>query len=162
MIEFKRTTDNDLLKILELYNYYIKNSTATFHLENLTLDKMKDALPLNHSKYKTFTIYFNKEFCGYCYFGNYKPRQAYNRTAELSLYLRPEFQQKGIGTETLMFLEKEAIQAKIKNLIGVITYENSSSVKLFTKMGYEMVGHLKNIGEKFGRILDVVIFQKEI
>jgi len=32
----------------------------------------------------------------------------------------------------------------------------------FKKSGYTRCAHMKNIGEKFGKILDVVIYQKEI
>ena len=44
--------------------------------------------------------------------------------------------------------------------MGIITAENESSVKLFERMGYEKCGHFKQVGEKFGRILDVVAYQK--
>ncbi len=162
MVEFKETTYSDLIQILELYNYYIKNSLATFHMEPLSLDDIQKALPLNHNLYKTYTVFSDGDFCGYCYLGNYKPRQAYNRSAEITLYLKPEFQKKGIGQQTLEYLENYAANNGIKNLIGVITYENTGSIRLFTKMGYKQVGLMKNIGEKFNRILDVAIFQKEI
>ena len=73
-----------------------------------------------------------------------------------------EYNGKGIGRKTLEFLEEEAIKKGIRNLLGVITVENISSVKLFNKMGYQKVSHLKNIGEKYGRLLDVLTYQKEI
>jgi phosphinothricin acetyltransferase len=162
MIRFKPSSEIDLPELLDLYNYHILNTTATFHLNPLSLNEMRNALPLNHSIYKTFTIYYNHQFCGYCYLNNYRPRQAYDRTAEITLYLKPEYHRKGIGRETLMFLESEAKKTNIKNLLGVITFENTASIVLFEKMAYTKVAHLKNIGEKFGRILDVTIFQKEI
>jgi phosphinothricin acetyltransferase len=52
--------------------------------------------------------------------------------------------------------------AGIHVLVGTLTAENAASVRLFEKAGYVKCAHLKNIGEKFGRILDVVIYQKEI
>lgn len=162
MISFKLTEENDFPKIVELYNYFVLNTTATFHLQPLGHDEMRKALPLNHSIYRTFTIYYDGQFCGYCYLGNYRPRQAYDRTAEITVYLKPDFHHKGIGRKTLTFLEGEAKKANIKNLLGVITFENTASIELFEKMTYSKVAHLKNIGEKFGRILDVTIFQKEI
>lgn len=162
MIEFKIAGEADYENILHVYNYYIKNSTATFHLEELKLDEIKASLPTNSDLYKTFIINYNGGFCGYCYINNWKPRQAYNRSVELTLYIKPEFQGKGIGRKTLEFLEEYAKKRRIRNLLGVITLENVASIMLFKKMGYEKVGHLKNIGEKFGRLLDVVTYQKQI
>lgn len=162
MIEFKDVNENDYAAILNVYNYYIKNSTATFHMHELSEQEIKASLPKNHKVYKTYTIWFNSEFCGYCYINYWKPRHAYDLSVELTLYIKPEFQGKGIGRQTLEFLEQTSKQKGLKNLLGVITLENTASIKLFEKMGYEKVGHLKNIGEKFGRVLDVVTYQKQI
>lgn len=162
MLKFKEICESEYKQILDVYNFYIQNSTATFHLHDLTLDEIKANLPKINDIYKVYTIYFKDEFCGYCYLNNWKPRQAYNRSAEITLYLKPEFHGNGIGRKALEFLEEKAVASGLKNLLGVITLENTASIKLFEKMGYEKVGHMKNIGEKFGRLLDVVTYQKEI
>ena len=47
-------------------------------------------------------------------------------------------------------------------LMGIISGDNAGSIKLFEKAGYEKCGHFRQIGEKFGRILDVVAYQKFI
>lgn len=47
-------------------------------------------------------------------------------------------------------------------LVGILCGENPASIRLMEKSGYFRCAHLKNIGEKFGRILDVVMDQKEI
>ncbi|MDA3890508.1 MAG: GNAT family N-acetyltransferase [Salinivirgaceae bacterium] len=117
---------------------------ATFHLENITLDQMVSSLPLNHNVYKTFTILFNNEFCGYCCLNNWKPRQAYDRLVELTLYIKPQFHGKGVGKQTLIFLEQVAIKANLMNFLGVITLENTASVKLFEKMGCRRQGLFVN------------------
>ena len=59
-------------------------------------------------------------------------------------------------------LENIAKEQGINNLVGVITADNEASIKLFERDGYFKVGHLKNIGVKFGKALDVVSYQKEI
>lgn len=161
-VKFQAITENDYTFILKVYNYFIENSTATFHTGKISVNELKQILPFRDSMYETYIILYNNQACGYCYINNWKPRPAYKISAEISLYIMPEFQGKGIGSKTLKFLEKEAKQKGIMNLLGVITAENSGSVALFSKMRYEKVSHLKNIGEKFGRLLDVVTYQKEI
>lgn len=161
-IEFQEITENDYDFILKVYNYYIENSTATFHTKKVGVNELKKTLPYRQSLYTTYIILYKNVPCGYCYINYWKPRQAYKISAEISLYIMPKFQGKGIGSETISFLEKGAKQKGIKNLLGVITEENTSSVALFSKLGYHKVSHLKNIGEKFGRLLDVVTYQKEI
>lgn len=57
-------------------------------------------------------------------------------------------------------LEKMAKKTDIKVLIGVISGDNQQSIKLFEKCGFEKCAHFKKVGEKFGKILDVVAYQK--
>ena len=151
MVTFRLATIDDLPYITELYNYFIQTSIATFHTDVLNTDDFNMLLPFGHPVYQTFLI-----------LENYKPRQAYDRTAEVTIYLHPDAQGKGIGKQALLFLEKQVEATYIKNLMGVICAENESSIALFAKSGYQKVAHFHQVGEKFGRILDVVVYQKEI
>ena len=67
-----------------------------------------------------------------------------------------------IHANPISIIEPNFKEQGIKNLVGVITSENSGSLKLFERCGYFKCGHLKNIGIKFGRALDVISYQKEI
>lgn len=152
---------DDLAFICDVYNYYIKNSTATFHTEHVGIEEIKTIVPYNHHKYETFIIKNKKgENCGYAYLGYYKPRQAYDRTAEVTIYLKPDMSGKGYGKEALDLIETIAKTKDIKVLLGVITAENEASVRVFEKCEYEKCAHFKQVGEKFGKILDVVIYEK--
>lgn len=162
LIAFKPLEPTDMEFACSVYNYYVLKSTATFHTEPVSVDAFASGLPMNHSLYQSYLITCEGKPCGYVYLGNWKPRQAYNRSDEVTLYIEKDFHGKGIGKNSLMFIEAEARKRGIKNLLGVITFENKASIHLFEKSGFQKVGHLKNIGEKFGRLLDVVTYQKEI
>lgn len=161
-ITFNTLQEKDLAIVKEIYDYYILHSTATFHTEQITIDELKEFILIGHPKYKSFLIEYDGATCGYCYFIWYKKRQAYDRTAEVTLYLRPEFHGMGIGKKVLLQLEHEALQVGIKNLLGIITGENEASISLFEKCGYENCARFRQVGEKFGRLLDVVAYQKII
>jgi phosphinothricin acetyltransferase len=162
MVEFSQVTNTDLAAILAIYNDYILNSTATFHSEKLSKNDLEEFLYVSHLKYPLFLIRGNDEIIGYCFLTQYKKRQAYDRSAEMSIYLKPEFTGKGIGLVALNHLEAAAKKAGIHVLVGTICGENHASIRLMEKSGYSKCAHLKNIGEKFGKILDVVVYQKEI
>lgn len=162
MIVFAPVRENDLIAIREIYNYYILNTTATFHNELITIPELKDFLYINNPKYPSFVMKEDDRIIGYCFLTRHKNRQAYDRTAELSIYLQPEFTGKGIGSGALHYLEDAARKAGICVIIGTLCGENHASIRLMEKNGYTQCAHLKNIGEKFGKILDVVMYQKEI
>lgn len=161
-IDFEVLQEQHLPQIKSIYDWYIQNSTATFHTEPIKIDQLKEFIYIGHPLYKSFLINYGEELAGYCILTNHKKRQAYDRTAEVTIYLKPEFQKKGIGLVALDHLENQAKALGLKNLIGVITGDNLGSIALFEKAGYTKCAHFKNIGEKFNKVLDVVAYQKEI
>ena len=161
-IEFVDLVEAHLVIVKDIYNYYIENTTATYYTEKISINELKEFIPIQNNKYKSFLINIDNECCGFCYYSQYKKRQAYDRTAELSIYLKPEYTGKGIGKTAIDYLENVARQNGISVLIGIISGDNESSQKTFQESGYEKCGHFKQIGEKFNKILDVVNYQKII
>jgi phosphinothricin acetyltransferase len=161
-LKFRPINEEDYFSIKEIYDYYIAHSTATFHTEPISIHELQEFIFVDHQRYPAMLIYCDDVLAGYCYLSYFKKRQAYDRSAEITLYLKPEFCGKGLGHKILLFIESEAKKKNIRNLIAVITGNNSPSIKLFEKCGYTKCAHFKNIGEKQGQILDVVDYQKEI
>ncbi len=159
-LEFTSMKEEDLLQVKEIYDYYILHSTATFHIEPITIGELKEYIYLNHPRYASYMIICNDTPAGFCYYTHFKKRQAYDRTAEVAIYLRPEFCDKGIGPKVLSYLEKVAQGRGFKNFIALVTGNNFSSIKLFERAGYKKVAHFEQVGEKMGLILDVIAFQK--
>jgi L-amino acid N-acyltransferase YncA len=159
-IDFIPLRDEDFETVKEIYDHYILQSTATFHTEKISVSELKEVIFSDHPVYKSYLIDYAGVTCGFCYFTQYKKRQAYDRTSEVTIYLRPEFSGKGTGKIALEFLEKNARENGIKVFIGIITGDNKSSIRLFENAGYEKCAHFKEVGEKFGKILDVVAYQK--
>jgi L-amino acid N-acyltransferase YncA len=157
---FQKAGEIDLDMILDIYNFYINTSTATFDLGEVSREVFCQRVFIGHDKYPTYLIYYFGEMIGFCYLTQFRKKKAYDRTAEAGLYLKPGFTAKGIGGEVVAFLEKVALTKQIRVLIASISAENAASIKLCQKMGYEKCAHYKEVGEKFGRILDVVEYQK--
>jgi phosphinothricin acetyltransferase len=161
-IRFEEIRDEGLPEVKKIYDWYVANSTATFHTEPISVDQLKEFLYTGHPVYTSYLIFADTDIAGYCFLTYHKKRQAYDRTAEVTVYLKPEFSKKGIGQVALGWLEKIAGGNGLKNLIGTISGDNEGSIALFQKAGFTKCAHFKNVGEKFGKVLDVVAFQKEI
>ncbi|SFW17258.1 phosphinothricin acetyltransferase [Sinomicrobium oceani] len=161
-ITFRELQQEDFPEIKKIYDWYIAHSTATFHTEPVTITELKEFIYTGHPLYIAALIYADDEIAGYLYMTPYKKRQAYNRTAEVTLYLKPEMSGKGIGRKAMNYLEERAVVNGLKNLLGIITGDNTASISLFEKCGYTRCACFKNVGEKFGKILDVVAYQKEL
>lgn len=151
-----------LKEILDIYNYYVLNSTVTFHTNTLTPEEMKELLFFTDLRYRSFVIKDNKVICGYVILTKHHIREAYNSTADVTVYLKHDYEAKGLGSHAVQFVENFAKQQGFHTLIAKICGENNKSIKLFERNGYVKCAHYKEVGTKFGRLLDVVSYQKII
>jgi L-amino acid N-acyltransferase YncA len=136
MVTFSPVMENDLGKIKEIYDYYILNTTATFHSEPVTIPELRDFLFIGDPKYPSFCIREDYTTVGYCFLTRYKNRQDYDRTAEFSIYVQPEYAGRGMGSIALKYLEEAAKNAGSRVIIGTLCGENLASIRLMEKCGY--------------------------
>ena len=96
-----------------------------------------------------------KQVVGYAYATQWKPRGAYRRTVETTVYIHQSFQGKGYGK--LLYLELiEALKAQEYHaLLGGISLPNEGSIVLHEKVGFKKAGQLREVGFKFDRWIDV-------
>jgi phosphinothricin acetyltransferase len=70
------------------------------------------------------------------------------------------FRGRGIGRQLKAAILNEATRLGFHSLIARITEESHASLHLNLAFGFRHVGTLKEVGRKFGRLLDVHILQK--
>lgn len=159
-IVFEELKKEEIEEILHIYNYYVLNSSATFHKHIVDLEEMKSIVFFKGPVYKTFAIKNKGNICGYVLITTFYKREGFNGTAEVSIYLDHRYKGKGIGRLALDFIEEYAKSFGLHSLVAIICSENTESIRLFETEGYNICGHYKEAGTKFGRKLDVLVFQK--
>lgn len=159
-ISIEEATETHLEEMRRIYNYYVLNSTATWHETELAKEDMKDLIILDNDMYGTFVILDDGTVCGYASIRAYKAREGYNATAEIGIYLSKDCTGRGLAAEALRRLEAFAVDKGLHVLIATITSGNVASIKLFEKNGYEKCAYFKEVGMKFGKYLDAVTYQK--
>ena len=92
---------------------------------------------------------------GYGYAGRFHPRAAYRWSAELSLYVAPSHQHKGVGRNLLDALLDELRGRGFANALAGIALPNDVSVRLFESFGFRRVALYEHIGYKLDRWHDV-------
>jgi phosphinothricin acetyltransferase len=152
--------ERHLAQARDIFNHYVAHSTATFFTEPLTPAEMRETVLFEEPRYATFIILDGDKMCGYVTIKRYDKRQAYDHTAYLTLILEPNHTAKGIGGLANAFIEQYARENGFRVLVASVSEENDASVKLLTKTGYEKCAHFREVGLKFGRLLDVVMYQK--
>ena len=95
-----------------------------------------------------------------CFLTQFRKKPAYDKSAEIGIYLKPEKTGQKLGPNIIKFLEEYAKENQIEVIIASISGENVNSIKLFNRMGYERCAHYKTIAVKFNRRLDLIHYQK--
>ena len=159
----KTATLEDLPYIVEVYNSIIPLGNVTADLNPICVEDWTPWFNSHVSPLRPiYLLEKDNSIYGWMSFSDYKPRCAYNTTAEISIYLAESARGKGMGTEFIS-LGLKTLKAKgLKNVLAVIYADNSASVRLFKKLGFDQWGLLPNVCEVKGETRDVVILGKAI
>lgn len=161
MAAFRPITAADIEDATAIYNHYVTNTTVTYHIAERTEAEVAAMLLRDRGPFACFALTDGQDhLLGYCGLTPFSSREAYDITAELSLYLAPGERRKGYGQAMVEYLENEARKRGFVSLTARISADNAASVGLFEKNGYRRVGYYEKVGYKFGRFLDVAAYQK--
>ena len=86
-------------------------------------------------------------------------RGAYARTVEGSVFVHADHRRRGVGRALLVALVERARTAGHRVVLGRIEARNEPSRRMLLELGFSSVGVMHAVGEKFGRVLDVELFE---
>ncbi|KPK69288.1 GCN5 family acetyltransferase [candidate division WOR_3 bacterium SM23_60] len=153
-------TIDDLPAITEIYNDAIRKTVATFDTEPKSSEEQKMWFEAHGTRNPIIVADADGAVVGWASLSQYSNRCAYSETAEVSVYVAEPHRGKGIGRKLLQELIESANKAALHVLIARIAGGNEISIQLFESQGFAHVGVLKEVGRKFGRLVDVYIMQK--
>ncbi|MFN9520583.1 MAG: GNAT family N-acetyltransferase [Bacteroidota bacterium] len=159
MILLRDAELTDAAAIAEIYNESILNSTATFDTETKTTEDRKAWLMQHNAKYPVVVAEISGTVVGFASLSRWSERTAYDNTAEISIYISPEHRSKGIGKKLITMIMEKGRNGGLHCLLSRITEGNEHSIYLHTQAGFTTIGVMREVGEKFGRILDVTLMQ---
>ncbi|HEY2761418.1 MAG TPA: GNAT family N-acetyltransferase [Pirellulales bacterium] len=151
--------ERDLEAINDIYNEAVLTTTATFDTQPKTLAERAEWFVHHGERHPVLVAESNGKIVGWASLSEYSPRKAYDHTAESSVYVKSEFRGQRIGRALQDALIVESRRLKFYTLIARVTAESAASMRLHESCGFRHVGCLKEVGRKFGRILDVHFLQ---
>ncbi len=159
-IAFEKLCEADYARVADIYNYYVLNSTATYHVAELSADAVIRYFEIGLATTYAYRILSGSEMVGFCLLRRYSDKEGYRYTSEITVYIDPDNTNKGIGAETVRYLDAVAKAKGIRTVVAAICAENTASIRLFEACNYTRCGYFKKMGNKFGRDLDNVYYQK--
>ncbi len=155
----REAIEADLPKITDIYNWAVENTTASFDINPQTIEQR--AVWFSHYKGSRFPLIVfvkNEEVAGYACLSQFRAKEGYRNTCEMSVYVHPEYQKMGIGKKLMDYVIALGREAGYHIIISCITTDNIVSIKMHEDAGFKLCGELKEVGYKFGRYLDCLFY----
>ncbi len=161
---FRDAALEDLPKIVEIYNSTVASRFVTADLEPVSVESKLDWFHQHNSEFRPLWMIedFHKNTIGWVSFQDFYGRPAYQKTAEISIYLSDDSRGKGYGKKILQYCIEKAPNLGVENLLAFIFAHNLPSLSLFEKFGFELWANLKNIAELDGEKRSLIILGKNI
>jgi phosphinothricin acetyltransferase len=91
--------------------------------------------------------------------GSFRTAYTLAGTLEDSVYVHHDFLRQGIGTRLLTELIAAARRIGLRSILANISADQTPSIRLHEKFGFQKVAHLRQVGQKFNQWFDAVYMQ---
>ena len=160
----RTATPADAAGCLAVYAPFVTASCVSFEVEAPSVEEYaaRIAHKLAGATFLVATDAECGEIAGFAYNGSFRERPAYDWASEISIYLAPEHQGRGLGGVLLDALEELMRAQGVVMSEACITSSNTGSIAFHAKHGYTVCGEHHRCGFKLGAWLDVTWMEKQL
>jgi phosphinothricin acetyltransferase len=157
--------DSDVESMIAIYRRHIRrgveesvDDSATPEPDDLR-DRRKN---LRSHRLPHLVATFGGEVVGYAYVVQFRKRPAYRFAVKHSIYIHHDHQGRGVGRILLGELIDACAASGFRQMIGYIDGDNTASLALHGKFGFERVGTLPGVAYRYGKWCDTVMVQRSL
>ncbi len=170
----RAATTADAAAINRIYNHYIRHTTITFDTEPWSAARRRRWLaefatesnppgnPTATTPYHALVAEADGGVLGFAHNSPLRPKAAYRRATETTIYTNPHNPLRGIGTQLYAALFAALESTDLHRAYAIIALPNPRSLKFHRRFGFTPVGTLSEVGYKFGRYVDVTWLEKAL
>ena len=161
-MSIRPATVQDVPRLLEIYGPYVKNTAISFEYTVPSLAEFTQRFLGITAQFPWLVWEENGTVLGYAYGSRPFEREAYQWSAEASIYLCPEACRKGIGKKLYAALEQLLQLQGFRKVYAIITMANEGSVAFHRAAGYRHTATMPDCGYKFGKWYGTVWMEKDL
>jgi L-amino acid N-acyltransferase YncA len=156
----RSAAEDDLGDILRVYNQAIEKTTAVFEYRPHTLEMRREWFKAKQAASLPVLVAVESgAVLGFASYGPFRAWPAYKYSVELSVYVDESARGRGIGSDLVRGVLAAARERELHVVMAGITADNAVSLRLHEKLGFVEVAHIREVGYKFGRWLDLKLLQ---
>ena len=156
----RNVLNSDIPQVVEILNHYVRNDSCTFQIDPYSVAEISEKIAEITKVYPYIVMEEGNEVIGFAYASRWREKNAYDKSAETTIYLNPQQKHRGLGKILYQELIEQLRQKNFRLLVACLTLPNPSSVRLHESLGFEKAGEFRDAGYKFNRWCDVGFWQK--
>jgi len=148
--------------VIDIFNYFIKESHAAFLGEAVAYPFFDQFLKMSHG-YPALVVKAGRgHVVGFGFMRPHYIADSFERAAQVTYFILPEYTRQGLGTALLAFFVGEARKMRLDSLLASISSHNRESLDFHLKHGFRECARFPKVGRKFGEDVDAVWMQKQL
>lgn len=159
-MQIRDANPTDANAIAEIYNHAVTHTTAIWNDD--TVDAANRVAWIHARQTDGFPVIVAEQgntICGYASYGSWRAFDGFRATVEHSVYVHPDHQGGGIGRHLMEALIARARAQGLHVMVAGVEAGNNASIRLHEALGFQQVAQMPQVGQKFGRWLDLVFLQ---
>ncbi len=159
-VSVRPAVDADLDAVAAIYAREVREGTATFDIVPPPRSKWEGLLASSHPGDHFVVAVAETGVVGFAYSSPFRPKGAYDRTREVTIYVDPSAAGRGVGRLLYDDLLDRMTRGGVRTALACIALPNDASERLHRACGFERQGVLRDVGRKFDRWIDIVWWQR--
>ena len=165
-LAYRDATLDDLPAIVAIYNSTVPSRQVTADLEPVSVESRHAWFHAHGPQKRPLWVVEDPQqpgrLIGWLSFSDFYGRPAYQRTAEVSIYLDESARGHGLGKQMLAASLAAAPALGIDTVLGFVFGHNEASLRLFRAFGFDAWGTLPRVAVLDGVERDLVILGKRL
>ncbi len=164
-VTVRDATADDVPAVAAIYTHYTLRTTTTFNIEVRTPREWRDRFEQNivAGPYQLLVAIEGGAVVGYVETQQFRPKPAYRRSLEISVYVAPDLQARGVGSALFTALfARLTDDERFHRAYSIIALPNDASIALHERHGFVHRGALTEAGFKFDQYLDVAYYERAL
>jgi phosphinothricin acetyltransferase len=154
-ITIRLAGEQDAEQTLAIYAPVVQYTSCSFEMTPPTIYDMRQRITKTLERLPWLSCDADGAVCGYAYANPHRVRAAYQWSVEVSVYVHPDYRQRGVARGLYTSLTGLLKLQGFYNAFAGITLPNEGGVRLHEATGFEEVGIYPNVAYKLGAWHDV-------
>lgn len=157
----REAVSGDAGAIAAIWNHVIRTTAATFNTVEKSDAEIAAIIAARHAAGRAFVVAEEAgQVLGFATYDQFRGGAGYRHSMEHTVHLATGAAGRGLGRALMATIEAHARAAGVHVMIAGVSSENPQGRAFHAALGYQLTATLPEVGQKFGRKMDLWLMFK--